>query len=152
MVRVEPPFEFERWAVSLVDGQSYEKQVGDKGIDGIVRFPLDKEMNLGRIIVSVKGGRQLNPGMVRDLRGTVEAQNAAMGVLLTMHQPTSGMIKEANGSGSFVNPFTGRSYPELQILTVPDMFLGKRPNMPTPLLPYVKAPTFAGWQQSFDEM
>ncbi len=32
------PFDFERWAVSLVNAQPNEKQVGDKGIDGVARF------------------------------------------------------------------------------------------------------------------
>ena len=146
------PFEFERWAVSLVDGQSNEKQVGDKGVDGVVRFPVDKNMNLGRVIVSVKGGKQLNPAMVRDLIGTVEAQRAEMGVLITMHPPTPGMTKAAKGSGTFTDPITNRTYPKVQIITVPEMFKGKRPEMPTPIRPYLKAPTFAGWQQSFDEL
>jgi hypothetical protein len=65
------PFDFERWAVSLVDGTPNEKQVGDKGIDGVVRFPLDGRGGVGRALVSVKGGKTLNPGMVRDLIGTV---------------------------------------------------------------------------------
>ncbi len=35
------PFDFERWAVSLVNGQPNQKQVGDKGIDGVARFAID---------------------------------------------------------------------------------------------------------------
>ena len=46
------PFEFERWCVMLLDGQPNEKQVGDKGIDGVIRFPLDKK-NSGRILEPV---------------------------------------------------------------------------------------------------
>ncbi|PKL74112.1 MAG: site-specific DNA-methyltransferase, partial [Candidatus Melainabacteria bacterium HGW-Melainabacteria-1] len=34
----ESHFEFERWAVSLVDGTPKDKPGGDKGIDGVVRF------------------------------------------------------------------------------------------------------------------
>lgn len=59
-------FDFERWAVSLVNGQLNEKQVGDKGIDGVVRFYLN-EKETGEAIVSVKGGKTVNPSMVRDL-------------------------------------------------------------------------------------
>ena len=29
------PFDFERWAVSMIHAQPNEKQVGDKGIDGV---------------------------------------------------------------------------------------------------------------------
>ena len=71
------PFDFERWAVSLVNGQPNEKQVGDQGADGVVRFPLDAAgRKSGRAIVSVKGGRSLTPSMVRDLMGTVNAMGA----------------------------------------------------------------------------
>jgi hypothetical protein len=64
-----------------------EKQVGDRGIDGVVRFPLDAKGWVGRALVSVKGGKMLNPGMVRDLIGTVQAQRAEMGLLVTLERP-----------------------------------------------------------------
>ena len=140
------PFDFERWAVSLIDGQPNEKQVGDKGVDGVIRFPLDAEMHIGRVIVSVKGGQTVNPAMVRDLRGTVESQRAEMGILVTLAQPTRGMVDEARRSGSFTSAISGKSYPRIQIVTIDDLFRGKAVNMPTPLLPYIKAPTFAGYQ------
>ena len=54
---VENPFDFERWAVSLIDAQPNEKQVGDKGIDGRVRFHADKN-RIGQVLVSVKGARR----------------------------------------------------------------------------------------------
>jgi hypothetical protein len=31
------------------------------------------------------------------------------------------------------------SYPRVQIITMPELFDGKRPNMPTVILPYIKA-------------
>ena len=40
-------FEFERWAVSLVGAQPNQKQVGDKGIDGVGRFMLDGKGGVG---------------------------------------------------------------------------------------------------------
>jgi SAM-dependent methyltransferase len=99
------PFDFERWAVSLVDGTPNEKQVGDRGIDGVVPFPLDAKGGVGRALVSVKGGKMLNPGMVRDLIGTVQAQRAEMGLLLTLERPTRGMKEAARHSG----PLAGQS-------------------------------------------
>lgn len=140
------PFEFERWAVSLIDGQPNEKQVGDKGIDGIVRFPIDKKMTAGKVVVSVKGGKQINPAMVRDLVGTVNTQRAEMGVLILMHPPTKGMKDAARTSGVYEWALMGRKYPKVQIITIPDLFGGKAVDIPTPMLPYVKAPGFAGYQ------
>src|SRR5207245_1241226 len=66
------PFDFERWAVSLINAQPNEKQVGDKGVDGVARFYLEKS-TIGRVLVSVKGGRIVGPQFVRDLIGTVES-------------------------------------------------------------------------------
>jgi len=50
------PFDFERWAVGQVNGQANEKQVGEKGIDGRIRFPATAD-SIGTVLVSVKGGK-----------------------------------------------------------------------------------------------
>lgn len=108
------PFDFERWAVSFINAQPNEKQVGDQGIDGVARFPLDGGVkNLGRVHVSVKGGRRLSPAMVRDLSGTVDTQKAEMGVLITQHEPTRGMIEAANRGGVYIHPANGQTFPPL---------------------------------------
>lgn len=39
-------FDFERWAVSLVGAQPNEKQVGDRGIDGVGRLQLTQKAEL----------------------------------------------------------------------------------------------------------
>ena len=54
------PFDFERWAVSRINAQPNVKQVGDKGVDGVARFYLDKK-TVGRVLVSVKGGKTIGP-------------------------------------------------------------------------------------------
>lgn len=133
------PFEFERWAVSLVDGTPNEKQVGDKGIDGVVRFPIDNKTGSGTALVSVKGGVSLNPSMVRDLVGTVEQNRADFGILITLTKPTPGMIEVARRSGDYTWPVDGRRFPKVQVLTVAELLKGKRPAMPTPFLPYLQA-------------
>lgn len=131
------PFEFERWCVMLLDGQPNEKQVGDRGIDGVIRFPLDKKTS-GRILMSVKGGAT-NPGHVRDLIGTVQSEKAAMGVFVTMQKPTKGMIEAANHSGLYTYPTNQQTFPMVQIITVEEVLDGKRPSMPNTLLPYFQA-------------
>jgi DNA modification methylase len=134
------PFDFERWAVSMVDGQPQQhSQVADRGVDGVIRFPSDGKGGSERIIVSVKGGKQLGPQMVRDLRGTLENQRAVGGVLITLETPTRGMVDEANRSGLFLAERHGRSYPKVQIITVADLLGGKRPKLPPALLPYIAA-------------
>lgn len=133
------PFDFERWAVSLVDGQPNQKQVGDKGIDGVARFPLDSRGGVGRVLISVKGGTQLNPSMVRDLGGTVVTQKAEMGVLITNGPPTRGMIDEANHAGTYQHPHYSEAFPRIQLITVNELLSGKRPKMPPTLTPYIQA-------------
>jgi DNA modification methylase len=133
------PFEFERWAVSRVNAQPNEKQVGDKGIDGVARFPLDQKGNVGRILISVKGGKTINPGFVRDLVGTVESQKAQMGVLITMTEPTRGVLDAVNHGGTYTHPANNESYPKVQIVTVAQLLKGLRPKMPLTNLPYIQA-------------
>lgn len=132
------PFDFERWAVSLVGGQPNEKQVGDQGADGLIRFPLEGKKS-GRVVVSVKGGQQINPSMVRDLAGTVDGSGAQMGVLVLLREPTSGMRKAAVAAGSYTWPVNGQSFPKVQIITVEELLSDKRPALPPSYLPYVKA-------------
>ena len=134
------PFDFERWAVSLVNGQPNEKQVGDEGTDGIVRFPLDaKGAKAGKVVVSVKGGKSLNPSMVRDLIGTVNTKGE-MGVLISLETPTRGMVGGADRAGFYQWPLTGHSYPRIQLVTVAQLLADDRPDMPPAFLPYIKAP------------
>ena len=137
----QSPFDFERWAVTLADGTPNQKQVGDRGIDGVIRFLNDSKGKAagGRVLVSVKGGKSVNPAMVRDLVGTVDSQKAEMGVLITMVPPTPGMVEAANHSGSYVWPVNGQSFPRVQIITVPELLNFKRPKMPPPLTPYISA-------------
>ena len=140
------PFDFERWAVSLVDGQPNEKQVGDKGIDGRIRFH-DAKDSIGTCLVSVKGGKAVNPSMVRDLVGTVEQQGAAMGLLIVLSPITKGMKEVADLSGVYENTLTGTKYPKVQIITVDELLAHKRPLMPSVILPYIKAKGYGGEQQ-----
>lgn len=132
------PFDFERWVVTQLQGHPNDKQVGDRGVDGKVRFwhEVDEVRDL---ILSVKGGRQLNPSMVRDLRGTIERLTKPMGALVCMHEPTPGMITEANAAGLYTHPPSGTQYPKLQIITVSEIFNGKRLNMPTIESPFKRA-------------
>lgn len=132
------PFDFERWAVSRVNGQPNAKQVGDRGIDGVTKFFTGTPKH-GRALVSVKGGTQLNPAMVRDLAGTVQTEKAEMGILITLSTPTKGMLDAAGHAGSYVMAANGQHFPRIQLLSISELLSGKKPNMPPPLLPYIAA-------------
>lgn len=134
------PFDFERWAVSLIGAEPNQKQVGDKGIDGTARFPLGGgKGQLGRVLVSVKGGKTLNPAMVRDLSGTVETQKAAMGVLITLEHATRGVRDAINHGGNYTHPANGETFPRIQHRTITQLLEGDLPQMPPTVLPYIPA-------------
>ena len=135
----ESPFDFERWAVSMVDGQPNDKQVGDKGIDGVIRFPIDAKTTIGRCIVSVKGGGQVNPADGPRPRWDDHQPQGRDGLTHHDGKATSGMVEAANHGGTYTWPFNGGTFPRVQIITVAELLHGKQPQLPPVLTPYLKA-------------
>jgi len=68
---------------------------------------------------------------VRDLRGVVERESAAIGVLITLQDPTQPMRGEAVEAGFYESPFIKARYPRIQLLTVEDLLQGKGINYPS---------------------
>ncbi|WP_034407797.1 site-specific DNA-methyltransferase [Deinococcus murrayi] len=130
------PFQFQFWIVTEVGGTPFGavgdskkgKKGADKGVDGYLYFRTPTGGKVEKVILSVKAGRNLNPGMVRDLHGTVEREKAAMGVLLLAHEPSRGMVQGASEAGSYV--WEGTTYPKIQLLTAAQVLDGKRIRMP----------------------
>jgi hypothetical protein len=117
------PDQFEAWVRRKLRA---EKRRNDRGIDGEC-FYKDDDRKSWHVIISVKGGHGLNPGMVRDLRGTIERENAPIGVLVCMYEPTDGMRLEATRAGFLpVNDVAG-PIPRIQIVTVDQLFNERRP-------------------------
>jgi len=122
--------QFQWWAISLLDAHAYRGKVGpDRGVDGLYFFR-NGPYGTGMVVVSVKGGDNVNPAMVRDLRGTVEREEAHMGVFITLTPPSQKMTAEAAGAG-LVRTAHG-AFPRMQIATIEDLLGGKRPNLPPP--------------------
>ena len=122
-------YQFQWWANWLVGVQNYRehKRGGDGGIDGKIFF-MNGPFGTGRVIVSVKGGETVNPSMVRDLIGTVEAEGAELGLFVCIAEPTPGMKEVADKAG-FVKTAHGQ-FPRTQIMTIRELLEGKRPNLP----------------------
>lgn len=126
---VRDKYQFQWWAAWRLGAQTYEgKKGGDRGVDANIYFA-NGPYGLGRIIISVKAGENLNPGMVRDLAGTVAAEGAEMGLLVTMAEPTRGMISAAADQGFVAKTPHGR-LPKVQIVTAEDLLLGRMPKLP----------------------
>ncbi|QFQ88277.1 site-specific DNA-methyltransferase [Paracoccus kondratievae] len=127
------PFKFEEWACLRIGAMHSGRFRNDGGIDGSFYF-LHGRDEASRGIVSVKAGRNLNPGMVRDLVGTLQRERQMTGdpstiaVLITAHPPTSGMVDEARRVGR-VETMAG-DIPAVQILSVADLFGGRTIQVP----------------------
>lgn len=134
----DDPYQFQWWALGLADARPVEQRKGaDKGIDGRLYFH-DEPNTTKQIIFSVKAGT-LHANYVRDLRGVIEREKAAIGVLLTMEQPTKPMRSEAASAGFYQAPW-GKACPRLQILTVADLLSGKTVDFPRENVTFKKAP------------
>lgn len=140
-------YQFQWWALGMIDAQpvgGVKKKGADSGIDGIITFT-DAGAKLGRVIVSVKSGG-VNVGMIRDLIGTLKTQQAAIGVFLTLEEPTKPMRDAAAQAGSYHSELWNRDYARIQILSVADLLEHKR----RPDLPAFKHQPFKPAQRIYD--
>lgn len=114
----------------FVDAVPYggKKKGADSGIDGFIYFKPDGKTT-EKAIVSVKGGGNVNVAMVRDLGHVVEREKAKVGVFITLAEATAPMKTEAIKVGFYESPLHGK-FPKIQILTVAELFAGKRPQIP----------------------
>jgi adenine specific DNA methylase Mod len=121
--------QFELWALAQVDAVPWKggRKGADTGIDGIIYFKPDGKRT-EKAIVEVKGGGTGVKDIGR-LAQVMAREGAEMAVLVTAEMPTSAMIKDAAAVGRFTDEW-GRTYPKLQILTLAEMFTGKRPDIP----------------------
>jgi DNA modification methylase len=119
-------FQFQWWALGLVGARPEEQKKGaDHGIDGKILFRDDpKAAKPEQIILSVKGGKT-SVKDVRDLRGVLDREKAAMGVLISLNESTKPMDVEAASAGFYMHKMNGQQYPKIQIRTVEQLMDGK---------------------------
>jgi len=147
------PFEFEYWALDLVNAvpsqsKSKDKMRGaDKGIDGVIYFHKNMtngngngngngkgKWEYGKAIVQIKGGG-VQRNQIATLKGDVEREKAEAGIFITLEDPTKPMLSEAVDAGSFTTALTGKmEFPKIQIITVKELLRGKIPNLPQGLV------------------
>ncbi|NCN83279.1 MAG: site-specific DNA-methyltransferase [Sphingomonadales bacterium] len=126
--------EFEKWAVTALDGIPYKTGQGaDGGVDGLIYFNghdgVTQKVIAEKAIISVKGGATKGVGMVSELVETIGRQKAAIGILLMAALPTREMEKRAAAAGFYDLGEYGR-YPKIQIITLAELFQGKQPRLP----------------------
>ncbi len=125
-------YQFQFWAMSLLEAFPREgsKKGADQGIDGVIYFIDGPRRSTRKAIVQVKSGRVSSPH-IRDLAGTVEREKAAMGLFITLEEPTRAMRLEAANSGFYHSKVWQRDFPKIQIRTVEDLLKGQGFQLPS---------------------
>lgn len=144
VLAVQDPYQFQWWALGLVGARPTDPQKGsDRGIDGRFVFHDANEkgkLETRQIIFSVKSGNVSVPH-VRDLRGVIEREKAAIGVLLSLHPATQPMKTEAASAGFYNSPLYDKKFAKIQILTIEGLLKGKVVAYPpSPSITFKKAP------------
>ncbi|MFN5516180.1 MAG: DNA methyltransferase [Cyanobacteriota bacterium] len=119
--------EFEKWAVLTYSNNRAvinTKKGADQGVDGVAYFQGDKD-DPEKIIFQVKSGK-VKSGDIRDLQGTMTLQQAAIGILITLQNPTKDMIQTAKTAGIYQSRYMSQSVDKIQIVTVQDIIENKR--------------------------
>ncbi|HBW56780.1 MAG TPA: site-specific DNA-methyltransferase [Oscillatoriales bacterium UBA8482] len=114
--------EFEKWAVLTYSNNRAvinPKKGADKGIDGIAYFRSEQD-EPEKIILQVKSGN-IKSGDIRDLQGTLTLEKAAMGIFISLKEPTKEMIKTAKSAGIYQNKYMSQSYDIISIVTIQEI-------------------------------
>ena len=127
----QDPYQFQFWAVSLLEAQPQQEQRrgSDRGVDGLLYFLDGPRRTPHKVVVQVKGGHVSSP-QIRDLKGVVEREKAALGLFISLEEPTRDMRTEAASGGLFHSDLWDRDYPKIQIRTVAEMLEGNDFELP----------------------
>jgi site-specific DNA-methyltransferase (adenine-specific) len=140
-------YQFQWWALSLIrakplggqEGSKTGKKGSDKGIDGAITFIDDAYGKPKRVLVQVKSGH-VKSGDIRDLVGTVQRENAALGIFITLEPPSRDMTTEAVSAGYYESPGWNQKYPRIQICTITELLKGAKVEMPPQYGTFKQAP------------
>ena len=124
-------YQFEFWAMSLLEAfpREQKKRGADRGIDGVIHFIDGPRRSAHKAVVQVKSGRVSSP-LIRDLKGTVDREKAALGLFITLEDPTRDMRTEAVSAGFYHSEVWQRDYPKIQIRTIEDLLTGNTFDIP----------------------
>ena len=134
-------FQFQFWAVSLLEAQPQDQQRrgADRGIDGVIHFVDGPRQTLHRMVIQVKSGRVSSPD-IRDLKGVVEREKAALGLFISLEEPTREMRTEAASGGFFPSHIWQRDFPKIQLRTIAQLLAGQNFDLPPRQPAYQPAP------------
>ena len=141
-------YQFQYWAVSLVeataqDQEQQKKKGADKGIDGIIAFIDGHQRRRETIIAQVKSGH-VTSSHIRDLKGVLEREKAALGLYICLEPPTRDMLEEAGNAGFYKSELWpgahgDHRWPRIQIRTIEDLLAGNSFTLPPRPVQYKQA-------------
>ncbi|MEW6338263.1 MAG: DNA methyltransferase [Acidobacteriota bacterium] len=131
---------FEQWAVTLVGGEYRDRGGADRGIDGVIPI-WGYDGTLHRILIQVKGGNALTLSTVRDFASVIKDNNALLGLMVSMKQPTREMQLVCEQQG-FAEWLSEKKYPKLQIRTVKELL--EEPRRPFEVPDHARVPRQEG--------
>jgi hypothetical protein len=126
-------YQFQWWALGLVGARPVEQKKGaDGGVDGKILFRdhPDPKAKPQAIIFSVKGGG-VGVKDVRELSDVVRKTDSAIGVLISIEEPTKPMVTEAAGAGFYTSAFNGQKFPRVQLRTIEQLLGGVQIERPS---------------------
>jgi hypothetical protein len=128
----EDKYQFQWWALGLVGARPVEQKKGaDHGVDGKILFRDDpKAAKPEQIVIQVKGG-ETGVKDVRDLRGVLDREKAAIGILISLQAATGPMETEAASVGFYEHKTNKQKFPRLQLRTVKELMAGKGIERPS---------------------
>ena len=127
----QDPYQFQFWAVSLLEAQpqAEQRRGADRGIDGIIYFVDGPRRTPQKVVIQVKGGRVSSP-QIRDLKGVVEREKAALGLFISLDDPTRDMRTEEAGGGFYHSELWQRDFPKIQLRTIADLLVDRGFDLP----------------------
>lgn len=137
--------EFEKWAVltfSKNQARINEKKGADGGIDGIAYFLIDNDTN-GKAIFQVKSRSGVRDDLAK-LNSDRLREKAEFGFLICTSLPTKAMLGEIQAAGKYKHPLLNREDDRLQVITVAELFQGKRLDLPMARTDAVKSAATRG--------
>ena len=120
-------YQFQWWSISMIENaRPYgdKKKGADTGIDGITYFDGDK-----KAIIQVKSGH-VGVRDIRDLGHVIDRENADIGIFITLEEPTKPMNIEALQKGYYKSVLMDKNYQRIQIMTIKELFEGKKADIP----------------------
>ena len=132
------PYDKQDWLIRRLDGLPNPKKSGDAGVDGDmdIHIGVDEQGRdqWGRVIFSVKTGKQRKPEHVREPIGTVNSERAQIGVLILDKEPTEKMEAATERAKQLKyqqrKDMPPKEYDRVQILTAFEIIEGAKIDCP----------------------